>query len=66
MLQNYVWQSLRDNAAFNQQTSQNKAERAMQILSAIYGNTELMKKKERAIVQPLADSLEFIIFGQNI
>tara|TARA_R110002020_G_scaffold198231_1_gene399446 strand:+ start:1978 stop:4830 length:2853 start_codon:yes stop_codon:yes gene_type:complete len=64
--QNFVWQSLRDNAAFNQQTSQNKAERAMQILSAIYGNTELMKKKERAIVQPLADSLEFIIFGQNI
>ena len=64
--QNYVWQSLRDNAAFNQQTMENTAERGMQILSSIYANTVLMEKSNRGVVRPLANALERIIFGKNI
>jgi len=40
--QNFMWQEMRDEAAFAQQTSENVKERAMQVLSSIYGNTELM------------------------
>jgi hypothetical protein len=40
--QNYLWQQLRDTASFNQQTTENKKERAMAILSSIYSNEVLM------------------------
>ena len=40
--QNFMWQEMRDEAAFAQQTSENVKERAMQVLASIYGNTELM------------------------
>jgi hypothetical protein len=43
--QNFMWQEMRDEAAFAQQTSENVKERAMQVLSSIYGNTELMTSK---------------------
>ena len=44
--QNYMWQEARDKAAFKQQSKENKFERAMQVLSSIYGNTELMVGKK--------------------
>jgi len=43
--QNFMWQRMRDEAAFAQQTAENTKERAMQILSSIYGNSDLMGSK---------------------
>ena len=40
--QNFVWQSLRDDAAFQQQSTLSQREQAMQIISSIVGNGELM------------------------
>ena len=46
--QNYMWQELRDKAAFAQQTSESTSERMMTVLSAIYGNAELMTYKKHS------------------
>ena len=40
--QNLLWQQLRDRASFDQQTAENKKERAMAVLTSIYSNTALM------------------------
>ena len=65
--QGYVYQSMRDSAAFNQQTTQNEAERAMQRMAALYGNTELMDSGSgREMAARVGDALEMIIFGRNL
>ena len=43
--QDFLWQQMRDEAGFAQMTAENKKERAMQVLSALFGNTELMDSK---------------------
>ena len=65
--QNYLWQKLRDDAAFAQQTGQNSKERAMQLLSSLYGNAELMSDgKGQNVAITLGNALEFIIFGKQL
>tara|TARA_R110000765_G_scaffold145217_1_gene247330 strand:- start:183 stop:599 length:417 start_codon:yes stop_codon:yes gene_type:complete len=65
--QNFVWQSLRDTAAHNQQSSQNTKERAMQVLSSVYGNTDLMASSSgRVLAANLANALEKLAFGKII
>ena len=62
--QSFIWQSLRDTAAFNQSTKQNTSDRAMQIMSSLYGNEEAMSKPSR--FTKLSNNLEKIIFGTTI
>ena len=65
--QNFLWQQLRDEAAFNQQTNQNTKERAMQLLSSLYGNAELMDtNRGQTVAINLGNSLEDIIFGKQL
>ena len=60
--QNYMWQELRDDAAFAQQTMENVKERAMQVLSSIYGNAELMTYKKHSNARDvLAPKLERLL-----
>ena len=65
--QNYMWQKLRDDAAFTQQSGENSKERAMSLLTSLYGNAELMRdSKGRNVAIALGNSLEFIIFGKTL
>jgi len=60
--QNFLWQQARDTAAFAQQSLETKKERAMQLLSSLYGNTELMKDGiAKSGVSSLSAKLEQII-----
>jgi hypothetical protein len=60
--QNFLWQTARDSAAFSQQSTETKKERAMQLLASLYGNTELMKNGLASSgVSTLAGKLESII-----
>jgi hypothetical protein len=60
--QNFLWQQARDTAAFAQQSLETKKERAMQLLSSLYGNTELMKDGiAKSGVSSLSKKLEEII-----
>jgi hypothetical protein len=61
--QNFLWQQLRDEAAFDQQSSENSKERGMSLLAALYGNAELMRKNYNVAIG-LGNSLEQIIFGR--
>jgi hypothetical protein len=65
--QNYMWQKLRDDAAFSQQSEENAKERAMSLLSSLYGNAELMSdSKGQNVAINLGNSLEYIIFGKQL
>ena len=65
--QNFVWQSLRDNAAHNQQSAENTKERAMSVLSSVYGNTELMSSNSgRASAAKISNALETLAFGKAL
>ena len=62
--QDFLWQRLRDEAGYAQLRGENKKERAMQTLSALYGNTELMTDKRDSyardtVSRNLEDILEF-------
>ncbi len=60
--QDFLWQKMRDEAGFTQMTAENKKERAMQVLSALYGNTELMDSKRGDLIQTtVARRLEAIL-----
>ena len=62
--QNFLWQQLRDAEAFAQQNDLTKKERIMQILSSIYGNSELMTDKKFSRARDdLAPQLERELFG---
>ena len=57
-----MWQELRDTAARNAAEDQSTRERAMNVLSAIYGNADLMTdKKTRYARDTLAPRLEKVI-----
>jgi len=60
--QNYIWQKMRDDAAYVQQSSETRKERAMQVLSSIYGNSELMVSKRYIVARDvLAPKLEALL-----
>ena len=63
--QNFVWQSLRDDAAFSQQSNLAQREQAMQLLSSIYGNSELMGGKHSKFdrVSGTITNLYDLLFG---
>ena len=62
--QNFLWQQLRDAEAFAQQNDLTRKERIMQILSSIYGNSELMTDKKYSRARDdLAPELEADLFG---
>ena len=62
--QNFLWQQLRDAEAFAQQNDLTRKERIMQILSSIYGNSELMTDKKYSRARDdLAPELETELFG---
>jgi len=61
--QNFLWQQLRDEAAFDQQSAENSKERGMALLSALYGNAELMRENYNIAIG-LGNTLEQIIFGR--
>ena len=62
--QDFLWQQMRDQAGFSQMTAENKKERAMQALSAMYGNTELMTEKNSYARDVVGRRLE-VILGFN-
>ena len=43
--QNFLWQEMRDDAAFAQQTAESLKERALSLLNTIYGSSTLMEAK---------------------
>jgi hypothetical protein len=60
--QDFLWQKMRDEAGFAQMTGENKKERAMQVLSALFGNTELMDSKRNSYARDtVARRLEAIL-----
>ena len=61
--QAFLWQQLRDEAAFDQQSAENSKERGMALLSALYGNAELMRENYNIAIG-LGNTLEQIIFGR--
>ena len=60
--QNHVWQNLRDSAAFSHAANQSARERAMQIMSSLYGNTEMMTGNSLTQATNMGNRLERIIF----
>jgi hypothetical protein len=60
--QNFMWQTMRDDAAYAQQSGETRKERAMQVLSSIYGNVELMTDKKFSHARDvLAKQLELLL-----
>ena len=60
--QNFMWQTMRDDAAYAQQSGETRKERAMQVLSSIYGNVELMTDKKFSHARDvLAKRLELLL-----
>ena len=53
--QNFVWQALRDDANFANQKDLARGERAMQLLSSIYGNEGLMGGKDSKFDRVVSD-----------